>query len=130
MKKLSLIAALAIGGLVVCSTLVNAQDAPKDSAKGGKRGMPTIDQQMERMTTALTLTDAQKPKVKAVLEDQQKKYQELRSETDQEARRTKMQEIRKETETKMKGILTEEQFKKYQEMRPTGGKRGGQKKAE
>jgi hypothetical protein len=32
MKKLSLIAALAIGGLIACSTLVSAQDAPKVAA--------------------------------------------------------------------------------------------------
>ena len=70
MKKLSLIAALAIGGLVACSTLATAQDSTNNvPKKGGKRGMPTVEQQMERMTTALDLTDAEKPKVKAVLED-------------------------------------------------------------
>lgn len=87
---------------------------------------------MERMTTTLTLTDEQKPKVKAVLEGQQKKMQEIRSESDQDTRRTKMQELRKETETKMKAILTEEQFKKYQEMSQRRGKKGqsADKKAE
>ena len=54
MKKLSLIAALAIGGLVACSTLATAQDSTNNvPKKGGKRGMPTVEQQMERMTTAL-----------------------------------------------------------------------------
>ena len=125
MKKLSLIAALALGGLMACSTLVTAQDAPKDATKGGKKGF-SVEQRLEQMTTQLSLTDEQKPKVKAVLEDQQKKMQELRNETDQDARRTKMQDLRKETDTKMKGILTEEQFKKYQEMSQRG-KKGGKK---
>jgi periplasmic protein CpxP/Spy len=132
MSKLSLIAALALGGLMACSNLVTAQDAPKaDAKKGGKKGF-SIEQQMERLTTELTLTTEQQPKVKALLEDQQKKGQELRNETDQEARRTKMQDLRKETEKKMKGILNDEQFKKYQDMMQRRGKKGqgGEKKAD
>jgi Spy/CpxP family protein refolding chaperone len=35
-----------------------------------------------------------------------------------------MQDLRKETETKMKAILTDEQFKKYQEMSQRRGKKG------
>jgi hypothetical protein len=53
MSKLSLIAALALGGLMACSTLATAQDAPK---QGGKKGF-SVDQQMERLTEQLTLTD-------------------------------------------------------------------------
>ena len=124
MSKLSLIAALALGGLMVCSTLATAQDNNQSTAKkGGKKGF-SVEQQMDRLTTELTLTDEQKPKVKAVLEDQQKKMQDLRNESDQDTRRTKMQDLRKETEKKMKGILNEEQFKKYQEMNQRRGKQG------
>ena len=123
MSKLSLITAMALGGLVACSTLATAQDANPD-AKKGKRTPPTIEQQMERMTTTLDLKDEQKPKVKAVLEGQQKKMQAIRDESDQDTRRTKMQDLRKETETKMKVILTDEQFKKYQEMNQRRGKKG------
>jgi periplasmic protein CpxP/Spy len=119
MSKISLIAALALGGLMACSTLATAQDAPK---KGGKKGM-TAEQRLDAMTTQLSLTDEQKPKVKAVLEDQQKKMQELRNETDQDARRTKMQELRKATETKMKEILKPDQFTKWTEMNQRGGKK-------
>ena len=127
MKKLSLIAALALGGLMACSTLVPAQDAPKDATKGGKKGF-SVEQQMDRLTTALTLTDEQKPKVKAVLEETNKKMQEIRSDStlDQAQRREKGQPIMDEQNTKMKAILTEEQYKKFQEMRP-GGKKGGKK---
>jgi protein CpxP len=123
MSKLSLIAAMALGGLVACSTLATAQDTT--TPKKGKRGMPTIEQQMERLTTALTLTDDQKPKVKKVLEGQQKSMQALRDDTnlDQDARRTKMQDLRKETEKGMKVILTDEQFTKYQALPQRGGKK-------
>jgi Spy/CpxP family protein refolding chaperone len=130
MKKLSLIAALAIGGLVACSTLATAQDSTNNvPKKGGKRGMPTVEQQMERMTTALDLTDAEKPKVKAVLEDSSQKMKEIMSDTslDQAARREKMRPIRDEQNKQMKAILTDDQYTKYLAMNQRGGKK---KKAE
>ena len=130
MKKLSLIAALALGGLMACSTLAKAQDSTNNvPKKDGKRGMPTVEQQMERMTTALDLTDAEKPKVKAVLEETSKKMQEIFSDSslDQAARREKMQPIREEQNTKMKAILTDDQYTKYLAMNQRGGKK---KKAE
>ena len=125
MSKLSLVAALALGGLVACSTLANAQDnAPKK-----KRGM-SIEQQMERLTETLTLTDEQKPKVKAVLEKSSKKRQEIMSDStiDRSQMREKMQPITEEQNKKMKEILTAEQFKKYQDMRQQGKNKA--KKAE
>ena len=128
MSKLSLIAALALGGLVACSTLVSAQDAPKNG-KGGKKGM-TVEQQMTRLTEQLTLTDEQKPKVQKVLEASSKKMQELRNDSslDQQGRREKMRPIMEEQNKEMKKILTEEQFKKYEDMQQRRGKKG--KKAE
>ena len=127
MSKLSLVAAMVIGGLVAWSTLATAQDsnAPK------KKGRMTIEQQMERMTEALTLTDEQKPKVKAVLEASNKKRQEIFSDTsiERSQMREKMQPIMEEQNKKMKEILTEEQYKKYQELQQRG-KKGGGKKAE
>ena len=130
MKKLSLVAALALGGLMACSTLATAQDSTNNvPKKSGKRGMPTVEQQMERMTTTLDLTDAEKPKVKAVLEETSKKMQEIFSDSslDQAARREKMQPIREEQNTKMKAILTDDQYTKYLAMNQRGGKK---KKAE
>jgi Spy/CpxP family protein refolding chaperone len=130
MKKLSLIAALAIGGLVACSTLATAQDSTNNvPKKGGKRGMPTVEQQMERMTTALDLTDAEKPKVKAVLEDSSQKMKEIMSDTslDRAAIREKMQPITDEQNKQMKAILTDDQYTKYLAMNQRGGKK---KKAE
>jgi Spy/CpxP family protein refolding chaperone len=132
MSKQSLIAALALGGLMICSTMVTAQNAPAaDANKGGGKGY-SVDRQLDRMTTQLSLTDEQKPKVKAVLENQQTKMREIRNESDQDARRTKMQDLRKDTQAKMKAILTDDQYKKYQEMSQRRGKKGqgGEKKAD
>ena len=128
MKKLSLVAALALGGLMACSTLATAQDSTNNVPKKGKRGFPTVEQQMERMTTTLTLTEEQKPKVKAVLEESSKKRQEIMSDSslDRATIREKMQPIMDEQNKKMKAILTDDQFTKYKEMNQRG-KKGGKK---
>jgi periplasmic protein CpxP/Spy len=118
MKKLSLIAALALGGLLACSTVATAQDAPK---KGNRM---TVEQRMEKLSTDLNLTDAQKPKVKALLEDTQKKMREV----PQDERREKMPAIWEEQNKKMKEILTPEQMEKYTKLQEAEkGKRGKKK---
>jgi len=134
-----LIAALAAGVLLAGGSSLLAQDStnkpPGGPAAGGPpgggmrgRGGPSI----EMLTTNLSLTAEQVPKVKAVLDEQRTKMGELRNETDQEARRTKGQALRTETTAKMKEILTPEQFAKFEKMgqgmrgnRPPGGGPGG-----
>jgi len=119
MNKLSLIAAMALGGLVACSTLATAQDATNNvPKKSGKRGF-SVEQRLERMSTALNLTDDQKPKVKAVLEDTAKQMLDLAPED----RREKGRALREQETTKLKEILTADQFMKYQEMMQHGGKK-------
>jgi Spy/CpxP family protein refolding chaperone len=128
MKKLSLVAALALGGLIACSTLATAQDSTNNVPKKGKRGFQTVEQQMQRYTDQLTLTDEQKPKVKAVLEESSKKRSEIMADTslDRATIREKMQPIMDEQNKKMKAILTDDQFTKYKEMNQRG-KKGGKK---
>ena len=144
MKKLSLVVALALGGLVACSIMANAQDAQggkKGGGKGGGQGggRQTTEQRLEQMTTDLSLTDAQKPKVKAVLEETSKKMQDIRGNGDvpQDQMREKMQPIMEEQTKKMKEILTPEQQTKWQEQQRSrfsggkgGGKGGGKKKTD
>ncbi len=128
MRRLSLIAAMVLGGLVACSMLATAQDATNAPARKGGKGRFTPEQQLERMTTQLSLTDEQKPKVKAVLEDSAKKRKEIMSDTslDRQQIREKMQPVMEEQNKKMKAILTDDQYTKYQEMNQRG-KKGGKK---
>lgn len=124
-NKVGLIATMALGVLLACGTAVMAQDNKEGK---GKRGGFTAEERLKQMDEALKLTDAQKPKVKAALEDTQTKMQEART-APQDERREKMQGIRTEEAKKMKEILTPEQYTKYEEMRPMrGGKKGGEKK--
>jgi periplasmic protein CpxP/Spy len=124
MSKLSLIAAMALGGLVASSTLATAQqDAPK------KKGRMSVEQQMERYNTELSLTAEQKPKVEAVLKETNKKMQEIFNDSsiERSQMREKMQPIREEQNKKMKAILTDEQFKKYEDLQQKMGKKGKKK---
>jgi Spy/CpxP family protein refolding chaperone len=129
-NKIIVVAALALGGLLVCSAVATAQDA-KEGKKTARRPF-SVEQQLDRLSTELQLTDAQKPKVKLVLEDTSKKRQEMRADTNtpQEERRAKMQALMKEQDKKLKEILTPEQQEKYQKLmeqrrqnRGAGGKK-------
>jgi len=123
-NKFRLIATMAVGALLACGTAVMAQD--NKEGKGGKRGMMSAEERFKQLDEALKLTDAQKPKVKAALEDTQTKMQEARN-APQDERRDKMRTIMGDQDKKMKEILTPEQYTKYEEMRPA---RGGKKKTD
>lgn len=127
--KLGLLAALTLSGLVACTLPAMAQD----SGQGKRDGRMNIERQLERMTTQLNLTPEQKPKVKAVLEERNKKFQEKMPQLrdlPREERAEKMRPITEETNKKLKAILTADQYKKYEEMRRERGPRGekGEKK--
>lgn len=126
-NAISLAAVVALGAMLLGSSTASAQDA-KEAKKGGRRGF-SVEQQMERLTTELQLTDAQKPKVQAVLEDSAKKRQELRADTSVEPaqRREKMQTLMQDRNKKIKEILTPEQQEKYQKLmeQRRGNRQGG-----
>ena len=136
LNKSSLAVVLTLGGLVACLNYATAQDSKEGKAPppGGKRNMPSVQERLDKMSEELKLTDDQKPKVKTVLEDSDKKMQEIRrdSSLSREDRMAKMQPIMEEQDKKMKEILTADQYKKYEEMpKPgRGGKGGGKKKTE
>ena len=131
MLKISLVAALALGGLLACATVASAQDANANKGKG--RGQ-NVTQRVDALATELTLTAEQKTKVTALFEEQGKKMQAMRTENanlTQEQRREKMTALRDEQNKKMKEILTPAQFEKYTKMQAEMRKRApGGKKAE
>lgn len=103
-----------------------AADAPE--GKKGPRDFPGIDQRMEVMTKQLALTTEQQTKVKALFEQEIKTMREARgsagaSQIPVEERRKKMMERREAMDTKLKEILTPEQWTKWEKQRrgPQGG---------
>jgi len=127
LNKITVIAALALGGLLTLGTALNAQDAtttttppaatpPAGAPPGGRARPLTIDQ----LVTKLALSDEQKTNVQAVLVDQRQKTRDLRNDTtlSTDDRRAKMKTIRDEANAKLKTILTPDQYAKYLTLQP------------
>lgn len=122
--NLSLVAALALGSLLVCTSISNAQDA-----KEGKKRNFSPQARVEQLDKELKLTADQKTKLTAVFEDQTKKMRDLRADTNlsQEDRRAKSRTMMEEQTKKMKDILTPDQFQKWEKMREEMKGKGGGK---
>jgi len=126
LNKALLIAALAAGSLFTSGIPSQAQDntntPPAGAPPGGLRPRPNFDM----IAKQLELTDAQKPQVKAVLDDMQQKMRDLRADTtvEQADKRAKAKEIRDAATAKLKPILTADQLAKWEKMgqrqRPPG----------
>lgn len=130
-NRTTLVALLATSALFVLNPAARAADeatnahpkseaAPRDNRPGGPRFSP--EQQLERLTKQLSLTDEQKAKVKVVLEEQAKERAAFRD-LPPEERRAKARTMREEMGKKLKPILTDEQYKKWEAM-PRGQRQG------
>jgi protein CpxP len=119
------LAIMVAGSLLAVSPAVHAQTTNETGGAAAParraRGL-TVD----AIDKAVTLTDAEKPKVKDAVDAYNAAVQEARS-ADQDERRTKMQAARQDLDGKMKDILTPDQYTKFQAMRPArrGGAGGG-----
>ena len=122
MNRLSLFAALALalGAAMACPQVTVAQDTNAP----GKNRRAAPEQQLERLTTELNLTDAQKPKVKELLESGAKQRQEFRD-LSQDERREKMRALMADQNKKLKEILTPDQMEKYKKLMERRRQRGG-----
>jgi protein CpxP len=129
LHKLSLIAVLALGSLLVCTNFSSAQDATKE---GKKRGGFSPQQRVERLATELTLNAEQKTKLTTVFEDETKKMRDLRADTavPRDQQREKVRALREESNKQIKTILTNEQWEKYQKLRDDMRQKAADKKAE
>lgn len=131
LNKTIALAALVAGSLLTGFTL-QAQDAPKDKPPGQRGGPGMRGANIEQMAKDLSLTDEQKTKVKAALDERMQKALELRKDTSlsPEDRRAKMKTIQEAFTAKMKEILTADQLEKWEKSRPQQRNRPGQNGAE
>ena len=123
MHRVSLMAAVAAGALIALTPTLRAQDSKPDRPEGGPRAGQRGEMAKERfakISEELNLTADQKTKVEAALKEQAETLRGLRDAT-QEERREKMQAARKGFDTKMKGILTADQYAKWEKIRPQRG---------
>lgn len=102
---------LIIAGLV--GTLVLAQSS---SQAQFRRMSP--DERAKALRDSLSLDSGQTAKVKIILEDAQSEMTSIReaNQGDKEAMRSAMQSLAEKTDTKIKGILNDEQKAKYEQM--------------
>ena len=135
MKRLMMIA---VSALLLMGLSAFAQEAqPQQGQQGGggqRRGgmMMSPEQRAGRLAEQLGLSDDQKAKVQKIYEDSAKDMQGMQG-ASREDRMAKMQE----TNEKVKGVLNDDQKKKFDEMQQQmrdrqrqggqGGEGGGQK---
>ena len=124
-----LIAALAVGSLLVWSPALRAGDTntppstppagapPAGQRPPGMKGGPMLDQ--------LNLTADQKPKVQSIYAAQRQKMRDLRQDTSltPEDRSARMKALHDDMATQMKAVLTPEQFDKWQKTSLMGSRR-------
>jgi len=120
-------AVLTVSPAVMAQTTNQAPPAGAGAGPGGPGGRAGRNQvTIESIDKAVTLTEAEKPKVKSALEAYTKAVQEARN-GDQADMRTKMTSARTDLDKKMKEILTPEQYTKYEAMPGRQGGRGGRR---
>jgi hypothetical protein len=119
MMKYSVIAALALGGLVMTTPMTFAQDsATTPTATQNGRGQRGQGQTIEAMTKALSLTEAQVKEAKPLFEKRATAMKELRAKNlDRTEMRPEMQKIQKAFTDGMNKILTADQKTKWEEQR-------------
>jgi Spy/CpxP family protein refolding chaperone len=134
-NKTSIMAMIALGGLVTLSTIVNAEDQKPAGPAAGEHKRPggpggPGGEMRGKIAEELGLSEDQKAKMGEVMKEQAPKYKALREDTSlsKEDKMAKAKAIREEGAAKIKGILTPEQFEKWQKMqqnrRGPGGPRG------
>ena len=131
MKKLQVIFTAMVLSLSLAAFGQSSPDTQgnqgEHQGRGHGQGM-NADEQLQRMSRTLNLTDDQKAKIKPILEEQSNKMHELMQDTSlsQQDKRSKFQEIHQNTMSQIKPILTSDQQQKLANMRERGGEGRGQ----
>jgi periplasmic protein CpxP/Spy len=109
----------------------NGNDQPSASAgqapeQGGMHRHFDPEQRAAMLTKQLKLTSDQQPKVLDALKSEQSQMEKLRSDSSlsQDDRRSKMMDIHKATNDQIRGLLTADQQKKWDEMQSRHGEWG------
>ncbi|MFI5127170.1 MAG: hypothetical protein ACHQJX_10115 [Candidatus Acidiferrales bacterium] len=100
------------------------QDQPQDKTNH-RRGMQSPDERLQMLTKQLNLTDDEQAKIKPILVDEQKKMEDLRSDStlSQQDRFQKMRDIREDSSKQIRSNLDENQQKKFDDMQKEQQKR-------
>jgi len=86
--------------------------------KGGHRGMPSVDDQVNRLSTELKLADDQKSQVRTILQDQSDQMKKVMEDSSgsRDDNWSKMRDIHEKSSAQIRALLTDEQKTKYDKM--------------
>ncbi len=118
-KAKTLLLVAGVGLLILAGIRMMAAAPLQQQGPGPRMGRQFgPEQQLERLSQRLHLTDEQKAKIKPILEDQHKQMMALRQDTSlsREDRFAKFQQIRKESSDKIRSILNPDQQKEWDQM--------------
>lgn len=92
---------------------------------GHRRGMPSADQRIQMLNKQLNLTSDEQAKIKPILEDEQKKMEDLRNDStlSRQDRFQKMREIHEGADKQIRSNLDDSQQKKFDDMQKQQQKR-------
>jgi Spy/CpxP family protein refolding chaperone len=109
----------AVLAIAVCVPVVSAQDNTSQGTMGSQPNKSEVAAKLQTMSAELQLTPAQKQQILPILKEEAPKLQALKADTSlpplQKA--MKMRQIGEDTDSKLKPILTPEQYQKWQQMR-------------
>ena len=113
----SLVVAMLPLGVVAGATMYQGGEDPGQMGRHGDRRGPMMspDERLTSMTKNFGLTADQQSKIKPILENEQKKMQDLRNDAngDRQAMRGKMMQIHQDTGDQIRAILDDKQKDKF-----------------
>jgi Spy/CpxP family protein refolding chaperone len=101
-----------MGAVAMCTAALCSVPMMAQGGGGGGRMQMTSDQRVAAVDKAVTLTDDQKVKIKAIYEADMKKMADMRAAQDPDMR-TKMTAMRADENTQIKALLTDDQKPKF-----------------
>jgi periplasmic protein CpxP/Spy len=127
-KKLIVALGFFVASFAVRIETATAQDGRREAQQNQTPEQKT-DNQLQRMTKALSLSADQATQVKPILMELNQKRDAMRDATDKRAAMKEMRDFVMGQDEKMKKILSSEQYTKYEDMKENArdnmkGKRG------
>ena len=111
------IAAVMLGGWLICSPSAAARDTTNNAAGGPARGQ--LKNRLQKVAQELDLTADQRQQLKPILQEERQKLKALRADTSlsKAQKHQQFKAIRQDLLTRVKPILTTEHLAKWQGIR-------------
>jgi protein CpxP len=118
-RAIVFVAVVMLGGLFTAAQATTMASFPGLGMRRHGRGqMPSVDDQVKRMTKQLGLNDDQQQKLRPILEDQRQQMQQLRNDSSlsKDEKFSKMRDMHEKASSEIKTFLNDSQQKKFDEI--------------